>query len=135
MEETRQLFVQYLNKYLDIKQSKLLEEQIYNETDEEFTYKQLARLYLNALKRNTWEYNGNLDNAFNLDKNKWLLFREAEETMAMIEAGQVPTGTSMYKCGKCKGSDCTFSTLQTRSSDESESIFITCLNCKHKWKQ
>lgn len=40
----------------------------------------------------------------------------------------------MFKCGKCKTYKTTFHQLQTRSSDESTTTFVTCLNCNNKWK-
>ena len=45
--------------------------------------------------------------------------------------------TNLYKCGKCKGRECTFYQEQTRSCDEPMTTFITCLNpsCNNRWKQ
>ena len=37
--------------------------------------------------------------------------------------------TDMFKCKKCKGTKCTYYSLQIRSSDEPETIFVTCLDC------
>lgn len=42
--------------------------------------------------------------------------------------------TNQYKCRRCKERKCTYYELQTRSSDEPMTIFITCLNCGNKWK-
>ena len=40
----------------------------------------------------------------------------------------------MFVCGKCK-SDCTvYFSLQTRSADEPMTNYITCRKCGHKWK-
>lgn len=43
--------------------------------------------------------------------------------------------TNMFKCGKCKKRECTFYELQTRSGDESTTIFIRCVNCGNSWRQ
>ncbi len=43
--------------------------------------------------------------------------------------------TDQFKCGKCKSIKCSYYALQIRSCDEPETLFITCLNCKNKWKQ
>ena len=42
--------------------------------------------------------------------------------------------TDIYQCGKCKKSMCTYYQLQTRSSDEPMTTFVTCLNCGNRWK-
>ena len=42
---------------------------------------------------------------------------------------------SVINCGKC-GSKKTFSySKQTRSSDESATLFVTCATCNHHWSQ
>ena len=38
------------------------------------------------------------------------------------------------KCKKCECKKAYFWTLQTRSSDESETKFYKCLKCKHTWR-
>lgn len=43
--------------------------------------------------------------------------------------------TDMFQCSRCNSKKCTYFTLQTRSADESETQFITCLNCSKRWKQ
>jgi DNA-directed RNA polymerase subunit M/transcription elongation factor TFIIS len=40
----------------------------------------------------------------------------------------------LFKCGKCKTYKTTYYQLQTRSSDEPMSTFVTCLNCNNRWK-
>lgn len=41
--------------------------------------------------------------------------------------------TDEYKCGMCKKRECTYYSLQTRSSDEPSTIFVECVNCGNKW--
>ena len=38
------------------------------------------------------------------------------------------------KCPKCKNKKAYFWTLQTRSSDESETKFYKCVKCTHTWR-
>tara|TARA_Y100000310_G_C20602544_1_gene773824 strand:- start:814 stop:1122 length:309 start_codon:yes stop_codon:yes gene_type:complete len=38
------------------------------------------------------------------------------------------------KCTKCKNNKCYFWTMQTRSSDESETKFYKCTKCNHTWR-
>lgn len=42
--------------------------------------------------------------------------------------------TNQYKCSRCKKNECVFYELQTRSADESMTIFVICLNCGKRWK-
>lgn len=57
-------------------------------------------------------------------KKEKMLYEEKPEAM-----------TTQYKCGRCKSRKCTYYELQTRSADESMTIFITCINCGNRWKQ
>ena len=52
----------------------------------------------------------------------------AEETKHMAT-------TDMFRCGKCKKNKTVYYKLQTRSADEPETTFITCVNCNNTWKQ
>lgn len=38
-------------------------------------------------------------------------------------------------CFKCKSKKTTYTTLQTRSADEPETVFALCYNCGKRWKQ
>jgi transcription elongation factor S-II len=42
--------------------------------------------------------------------------------------------TSLLQCKKCKGHNCTYSEMQTRSADEPMTIFAYCLDCGNRWK-
>ncbi len=52
----------------------------------------------------------------------------------MLE-GDKDGGCDMFKCKKCKKARVKYYELQTRSSDEPMSIFVTCLNCGHNWRE
>ena len=43
--------------------------------------------------------------------------------------------TDQFKCRKCFNRSCSYYEVQTRSADEPMTQFITCLNCKNRWKQ
>jgi len=44
----------------------------------------------------------------------------------------IQASTNMYVCKKCRSTRCTYYEMQTRSADESATIFVTCLDCgKH----
>ena len=40
----------------------------------------------------------------------------------------------LFKCPKCKSKRTTYYSVQLRSSDEPMTNFITCVNCKNRWK-
>ena len=42
--------------------------------------------------------------------------------------------TDTFTCKKCKSKKCSFYLLQTRSSDEATTVFVTCLSCGFRWK-
>lgn len=42
--------------------------------------------------------------------------------------------TDVIKCGKCKNNKISYYELQTRSGDESMTVYFNCIVCGHKWK-
>mmetsp|Transcript_69729 Transcript_69729/g.167395 ORF Transcript_69729/g.167395 Transcript_69729/m.167395 type:complete len:391 (-) Transcript_69729:68-1240(-) len=42
--------------------------------------------------------------------------------------------SGMFTCGRCKGTRTTYFQMQTRSSDEPMTTFVTCLTCSNRWK-
>lgn len=58
---------------------------------------------------------------------------EALDQNWALKNGQQPT-TGMFTCGKCKGNKTTYFQMQTRSSDEPMTTFVTCLTCSNRWK-
>ena len=66
---------------------------------------------------------------------KWHLIIEKEK-LKLKEAYEVKqvSMSDLIKCGKCKNNKVSYQELQTRSGDESMTIFFTCIVCGHKWK-
>ena len=58
----------------------------------------------------------------------------AEMTADMAAVARPMQETSMYRCGRCRKSRCSFYEMQTRSGDEPMTQFITCLHCNNRWK-
>mmetsp|Transcript_84593 Transcript_84593/g.225942 ORF Transcript_84593/g.225942 Transcript_84593/m.225942 type:complete len:132 (-) Transcript_84593:47-442(-) len=54
--------------------------------------------------------------------------------METFKINEMREATDMFECGKCKKRKTTFYQKQTRSADEPMTIFITCLNCGHEWR-
>ncbi|XP_031422124.1 transcription elongation factor A protein 2 [Clupea harengus] len=44
------------------------------------------------------------------------------------------TETDMFSCGKCKGKNCSYTQVQTRSADEPMTTFVLCNECGNRWK-
>jgi transcription elongation factor S-II len=42
--------------------------------------------------------------------------------------------TTLLTCRKCKGKNCSYSEMQTRSADEPMTTFAYCLDCGNRWK-
>jgi len=40
----------------------------------------------------------------------------------------------LFRCGRCRSEKTTYRTCQTRSSDEPETVFVTCLRCNNRWR-
>mmetsp|Transcript_15417 Transcript_15417/g.51739 ORF Transcript_15417/g.51739 Transcript_15417/m.51739 type:complete len:292 (-) Transcript_15417:64-939(-) len=51
-----------------------------------------------------------------------------------ITAGNLGAESDMFQCRKCKQKRTTFYQKQTRSADEPMTVFITCKNCGHEWR-
>lgn len=57
---------------------------------------------------------------------------EIQTDWALKHGGQRITG--MFTCGKCQGTKTTYFQMQTRSSDEPMTTFVSCLSCNNRWK-
>ncbi|XP_054593966.1 transcription elongation factor A protein 2 isoform X2 [Nothobranchius furzeri] len=44
------------------------------------------------------------------------------------------TETDMFVCSKCRGKNCTYTQVQTRSADEPMTTFVVCNSCGNRWK-
>ena len=42
--------------------------------------------------------------------------------------------TDVFTCRKCKGNQCTYYQMQTRSADEPITTFCNCIICGNRWK-
>ncbi|XP_049725374.1 transcription elongation factor A protein 2 isoform X6 [Loxodonta africana] len=58
--------------------------------------------------------------------------REAIREHQMARASG--THTDLFTCGRCKRKSCTYTQVQTRSSDEPMTTFVVCNECGNRWK-
>ena len=134
----RQLGVQVLSKYITSEKNvKLLEKKVNEVSDNQEDYKKLVLELINH-KRN----GSSSKELLKLLKSKKVLecasvyeeyrLKLKEHDGFLIKPFEVDEG--VLECGKC-GSNKTISyTKQTRSGDESTSVFALCYNCNNKWK-
>jgi DNA-directed RNA polymerase subunit M/transcription elongation factor TFIIS len=78
-------------------------------------------------------------NIFDINLDAYYPSTVAEETADIArkkEASFVQKVSVLYTCPKCKGSECTWVSVQTRSIDEAADIICTCENptCRHRFK-
>lgn len=73
--------------------------------------------------------------AEHLYPEKWadIVRKEILKSQAAYEVNVVAMSDRIW-CGKCKKNKVTYYEQQTRSADESCTIFYQCLNCGHRWK-
>ncbi len=46
----------------------------------------------------------------------------------------IAAATDSFTCRKCKGNQCTYYQMQTRSADEAMTTYINCIQCGSRWK-
>lgn len=57
------------------------------------------------------------------------------ERVAVVKESELNTYPIVeIKCPSCKYNEAYFWTMQTRSSDESETKFYKCAKCEHTWR-
>tara|TARA_Y100000996_G_C22557129_1_gene655878 strand:- start:4363 stop:4851 length:489 start_codon:yes stop_codon:yes gene_type:complete len=79
----------------------------------------------NIIEFKPWEYN----------PKQWEEYIKEQIKEDKIEMTQTPKQTTnLYTCGRCKQNKCSTYQLQTRSADESMTLFVTCNNCNKTWK-
>lgn len=60
---------------------------------------------------------------------------EVSERIAIVDESKLNTRPVVdIKCPSCKNKEAYFWTMQTRSSDESETKFYKCKKCEHTWR-
>ena len=104
-----------INKDSYIKNNYLLEKILNNEIDPE----KVSKLSVYDIFPDNWKEL--MDKKSKMDELKYKLKPEAM--------------TDQFKCRKCFSRSCSYYEVQTRSADEPMTQFITCLNCKNRWKQ
>lgn len=117
---------EFINYYLDIsyqiytKVNNLLNS---NNKNKDLQKKIVIDIY-NELNKNNVLFNSSEFSTFK--------FKEYKQFKYLTEPLQVCEG--IHKCSKCKSTKTYSYQLQTRSSDEPMTNFVTCVECGNKWK-
>jgi len=111
-----QLYVDRLRSvYLNLKNMELLE-QVKNK---EITPQTLA--FMTHQEMNPGQWKTLIEQKMKRDANKFTT--------------NIQASTDMFTCRRCKSKRSSFFEMQTRSADETSTIFITCLDCGGKSKR
>jgi transcription elongation factor S-II len=70
-----------------------------------------------------------------IDHNRWheLIEIKSKRDKNKFEVNMAAS-TDTFTCRKCKGKNCTYYLMQTRSSDEPMTCYTSCLDCGNRWK-
>jgi len=70
-----------------------------------------------------------------LDHDRWsdLIEAKSKRDKNKFEVNMA-AATDTFTCRKCKGKNCTYYLMQTRSADEPMTCYTNCLDCGNKWK-
>lgn len=70
-----------------------------------------------------------------LDHDRWALLidQKAKRDKNKFEVN-IAAATDTFTCRKCKGNQCTYYQMQTRSADEPMTTFCQCILCGNRWK-
>ena len=70
-----------------------------------------------------------------LNPDKWAALIDAKSKRdANKFETNIAAATDTFTCRKCKGNQCTYYQMQTRSADEPMTVYISCCNCGNRWK-
>lgn len=93
----------------------------------------LDNVLYNLKKNNNLQGNLAIQTPSEIDPNRWKDMIQLQEYENNSHDNIIET--DMFQCSRCNSKRCTYFTLQTRSCDEGETQFITCLECNKRWKQ
>jgi transcription elongation factor S-II len=69
-----------------------------------------------------------------MDPERWTTMIDAKKKRDKNRYESRQSTSSEFTCFKCKGNDCTYYQMQTRSADEPMTTFVTCMTCANRWR-
>jgi DNA-directed RNA polymerase subunit M/transcription elongation factor TFIIS len=154
-DNCRELVIDQLQKVLDKKLVKEIEQSIYNFTKEYAEINDIPSYLIDSIYENksneiiaqimdsTYLLNSIKDKTIDSSKLAFMKPEELnpEKFEAIIKKREMEeykknneVGSSVFTCNKCKKANCKVSQKQTRSGDEPPSTYVTCLECGHTIK-
>lgn len=142
MEPLRLQMTQYLNVYMTPESSSEFEKKLWDSFIKKFPdptetlYIIQMKNYLIGLESGTFNPSElhTMDNIHSLDPQRWKEFNDLKQHTKEFEESAIAT-TDLFQCNRCKKRECIYTTAQTRSADESATLFIECIACGLRWKQ
>lgn len=145
MDSLRKEFIGYIQEYLTENEASEFEKYIWEKFDKknidnkdlcEELYKIQMKSYLLGLKNKTFDYKMVKEPHIihDVHKKRWKIFDDLKQHQKDMEKKQIAT-TDLFQCNRCKERKCIYHTAQTRSADESATIYVECTNCGLRWKQ
>jgi DNA-directed RNA polymerase subunit M/transcription elongation factor TFIIS len=150
MEQLRQQSIQYINEVIGcMKNTKVIEESIYAHFLKNASAPDEYRFKAKSIIHNLKTIKANIDNdslgykledvasqtMLTLNQERWnKQIRRSELNHERTNAKPQET-TDQFRCSKCNQNKTCYYLRQTRSIDEPETAFITCVNCKNQWRQ
>ena len=70
-----------------------------------------------------------------LNPDKWAALIDAKSKRdANKFETNIAAATDTFTCRKCKGNQCTYYQMQTRSADEPMTCYVSCCTCGNRWE-
>eukprot|EP01054_Gregarina_sp_Poly1_P006171 Gregarina_sp_Poly_1__6170@NODE_3265_length_1224_cov_138_324978_g2073_i0_p1_GENE_NODE_3265_length_1224_cov_138_324978_g2073_i0NODE_3265_length_1224_cov_138_324978_g2073_i0_p1_ORF_typecomplete_len308_score53_62TFIIS_M/PF07500_14/1_8e03TFIIS_M/PF07500_14/3e24TFIIS_C/PF01096_18/1_7e17Med26/PF08711_11/2_4e10Cytochrome_C7/PF14522_6/0_11DUF4189/PF13827_6/4_7e02DUF4189/PF13827_6/1Cytochrome_C554/PF13435_6/1_6e04Cytochrome_C554/PF13435_6/0_15_NODE_3265_length_1224_cov_138_324978_g2073_i01681091 len=95
-----------------------------------------ARIYLGAIPLHELAVMASTDMASDAKKRERQKAKKdaLEACQSDWDLRNVKRAKGQFPCGKCRSENTTYFQMQTRSSDEPMTTYVTCLNCHNRWK-
>ena len=143
MNETRMHVLSCLSEKLSQKKAENVEKSIYNYSIKYASTHDIDKSWANSYFNHIYKLkfceildnlNDQLIDAIESKKvsSSSIAFITYDEEDETIPENVVEDG--IFQCRKCGSKKTTYYSLQTRSADEPMTNFITCIQCKNRWK-
>ena len=153
MNNLRQQTIEELSKHVKSSLAKIIEQSIYNFSQQysklnnvsfliDSIYQNKMSEILNEINKKSYLYNTIINEEIDINNIAFLKPEELNPSKyesilkkkEMEEYSNKSSGSSSFKCVKCKKSNCNITEKQMRAGDEPPTTIVTCLECHHVFK-